>query len=595
MRVLMLQTATKMRPYDDGGEYGQIWIALKDEGALDRAPEIVKVAHTLSEFDSSIRPIGGYAERRDAIEKGISDWLMSLDQRGSRAASSSPDRYALHELIGDGGFAHVYAATDNELGRKVAIKLFKPGNTDFSSAHSHARALARVSHANIVTIFEFTKLRHPDENDERSAIVMEFLSGLELVNVLRDPGLEKTQARVLCIGILSGLREIHNAGLIHADLHDENIKLDKHGVPKILDILYRGTLALKPEGAREEFFRGDLHSASSLLRQILVHALQFDEAEEFRRLAANAKSVTDLESALAQALRPKTAVEPEVNLLPTKDDAASQINGSVRKTQPLMGRRELSEWFDESVGAFEAEQAAYKQESGRDLFGRGAFLSAYIFGRPINSTFPLPTLRDQLEKVRSQRETQFYPFLCRLDGARMTKKGLCIQNLIDIKTVPAATFMRASAHCQVFVVGTLVEDFVARYSDRFVLDPYESLVSMVRGIEHARQLASQQGFVGTIHIMFRYRGLLGREMAFWSRRMGVSTAYGLASEEQVTAHCSFYTDGSALSANEILKIIRPPLDEVLMNFDLCAIGYAGMPDQKSFEAVVERTLRGESD
>lgn len=598
MRVLMLQTATHQRPHDDGGEYADLWTALKQEGALARAPEIVKAARTLSEFDSSIRPIGGYSDRRDTIEKAILEWLKSLDQRGSRPASSSLEKYTLHELIGDGGFAHVYAATDNELGRKVAIKVFKPGNTDFSSALSHARALARVSHANIVTILEFTTIRHPVESDERSALVMEFLSGPELVNVLKGPPLEKAQAWTLCTGILSGLREIHNAGLIHADLHDENIKLDKHGTPKVLDILYRGTLASKPMEAREEFVGGDLHRASSLLRQILVHALLGDEAEEFRRLAATAKNVDDLAGALTRALRASTENrEPRPSILSTtagKDGASSQDNG-VGGTQPLLGERELSEWFDDSLRTFEAEEAEYRQRSGRDLFGRGALFSAYQFGRPTSSTIPLPTLRDQLEGARYAGETQFYPFLCRLDRARMTKKGSCIQSWIDIGTVPAATFMRASTHGQVFVASTLFEDFVRRYSGRFVLDPHESLVVMVRGIEHARRVASQQSFVGTVHIVFRYRGLLNRELVMWSRMVGLLAPRGIASEDQVTVRCSFDTDGSVLSASDVLNIIRSPLDDVLMNFDLCAIGRAGMPDQESFETVAERVLRGEDE
>lgn len=173
----------------------------------------------------------------------------------------------------------------------------------------------------------------------------------------------------------------------------------------------------------------------------------------------------------------------------------------------------------------------------------------------------------------------------------MAKKGACIQNWIDLPAVPAATFMRASAHCQLFVASTLVEDFSGRYRGRFVLDPFEILVSMVLCVEHARRLAAQQNFTGVVHFMFRYRGLAGRELAFWRPDFGVSPAYGHASENELNKQGLFEVSETPLDAGTIFSVVRPSLDEVLMNFDLRSVGQKGMPDQAVFERLAQQTLQ----
>ena len=212
-------------------------------------------------------------------------------------------RFAFAEKIDSGGFADVYAATDLVLRRRVAIKLFRPGGTNISSAVDHAQALARISHHNVVRIYEVTKLPHPVEQDERSAIVMEYLDGPTLAKILSGPPLERARSAELCVGIIAGLKALHDEGIVHSDLHDENIQLDARGVPKILDVLYRGTLARLPETDRKGRIQQDVAVVAALLGQILIHSLQADIALSFRRLAAGANSMDEIARAFEQAVR----------------------------------------------------------------------------------------------------------------------------------------------------------------------------------------------------------------------------------------------------------------------------------------------------
>lgn len=221
-------------------------------------------------------------------------------------------KFAFEKKVDSGGFAEVYAATDLVLRRRVAIKLFRPGGTDISTAVDHAQALGRISHQNVVRIYEVTKLLHPVDRDERSAIVMEYLDGPTLAKILSGPPLERVQWVELCMGIIAGLKALHDGGIVHSDLHDENIQLDASGVPKILDVLYRGTLARLPVVERKRRIQQDVAVVAALLGQILIHSMQADVALSFRRLAAGASSMDEIARAFEQVVRFVADDQPSV-------------------------------------------------------------------------------------------------------------------------------------------------------------------------------------------------------------------------------------------------------------------------------------------
>lgn len=87
----------------------------------------------------------------------------------------------LHSRLGDGGFADVWKATD-DLGRDVAVKIVRESAVVVSSAMAHARALARTSHPNVVSILSLERITDPTTKAKVDAIVMELLEGTTLAS-----------------------------------------------------------------------------------------------------------------------------------------------------------------------------------------------------------------------------------------------------------------------------------------------------------------------------------------------------------------------------------------------------------------------------
>ena len=95
-------------------------------------------------------------------------------------------RYRLIELLGQGGMATIYRATDTGLGRDVALKLLRPEylrDPDFSSRfRQEAQAAASLSHPNVVTVYDY------GEDPSGPYIVMELVDGEDLASILRRSG-----------------------------------------------------------------------------------------------------------------------------------------------------------------------------------------------------------------------------------------------------------------------------------------------------------------------------------------------------------------------------------------------------------------------
>src|SRR5262245_15606984 len=141
--------------------------------------------------------------------------------------------YQILAPLGAGGMGEVYRARDGRLDRGVAIKVLPERHAGSAEAlarfEREAKALAALSHPNLVTIF--------DVGTEQgiSFAVMEFLAGETLRDWLNRGALPL--ARVLAIGsaVADGLAAAHTHGIIHRDLKPENIFVNADGQVKILD------------------------------------------------------------------------------------------------------------------------------------------------------------------------------------------------------------------------------------------------------------------------------------------------------------------------------------------------------------------------
>ena len=141
--------------------------------------------------------------------------------------------YRIVEKIGAGGMGEVYLAEDTDLKRFVALK-FMPAHTasnaDMRARFTReARAVAALSHPNIVTIHEV------GEFGGRPYFAMEHVVGETLRAVIKQGKLTTNQAVRLTMQVCDGLHEAHEAGVVHRDIKPGNIIIDTKGRARILD------------------------------------------------------------------------------------------------------------------------------------------------------------------------------------------------------------------------------------------------------------------------------------------------------------------------------------------------------------------------
>jgi serine/threonine protein kinase/tetratricopeptide (TPR) repeat protein len=138
-------------------------------------------------------------------------------------------RYRVLHPLGQGGMGIVFAAEDESLGRRVAVKtIAEPDESARRRFRREARAAAAVNHPNVCQVYEI------GEDSGRLYIAMELLAGESLAERLARGPLPVDEALVLARGILSALDALHRTGIVHRDLKPSNVFLTPHGV-KLLD------------------------------------------------------------------------------------------------------------------------------------------------------------------------------------------------------------------------------------------------------------------------------------------------------------------------------------------------------------------------
>ena len=142
-------------------------------------------------------------------------------------------RYRVMDQIGSGGSGVVYAAWDESLNRKVAVKVLRPEVAQNPELQKRlrwdARAASALQHPNIVVVHEVGSDGGVDY------IAMECISGQTLGERIATGPLNNREALNLGIQICSGLEAAHAAGIVHRDLKPGNIMITDQGVVKLLD------------------------------------------------------------------------------------------------------------------------------------------------------------------------------------------------------------------------------------------------------------------------------------------------------------------------------------------------------------------------
>ena len=207
-------------------------------------------------------------------------------------------RYELGELIGRGGMADVFRGIDTRLGRTVAVKLLRPDlarDPQFQARFKReAQAVAALNHPSIVAIYDTGDHAVPGDHEDTVRvpyIVMEFVSGKTIRDLIRAKDVSIDQAIDFTLGVLAALDYSHKAGIVHRDIKPANVMFcPESNSVKVMDFGIARAMAdsaatmtqtqavvgtaqyLSPEQARGETVdaRSDLYSAGCLLYEMLA-------------------------------------------------------------------------------------------------------------------------------------------------------------------------------------------------------------------------------------------------------------------------------------------------------------------------------------
>lgn len=144
------------------------------------------------------------------------------------------DRYRLEEVIATGGMGQVWRATDQTLGRPVAVKVLRPDTADDAGFVERFRAEARHSaalqHPNIATVHDFGEGAHS------AYLVMELIEGKPLSTIIRERApLPAEEVTEILYQAAIALQAAHDAGVVHRDVKPANIVVDDEGYARLTD------------------------------------------------------------------------------------------------------------------------------------------------------------------------------------------------------------------------------------------------------------------------------------------------------------------------------------------------------------------------
>ena len=208
--------------------------------------------------------------------------------------------YRILAVLGRGGMADVYRAEDERLGREVALKAvpaeFARDPERIERFEREVRAAAGLTHANIVTVYEF------GQGEGQHFYTMALMPGGDLKARIRShpDGMPADEARAVAVAMARALDYAHQRGFVHRDVKPENIVFGEDGVPRLTDFGIARAMAegtgwtaagmsigsppyMSPEQARDPKVdgRSDLYSLGVVLYEMLTGQLPFQASDTF--------------------------------------------------------------------------------------------------------------------------------------------------------------------------------------------------------------------------------------------------------------------------------------------------------------------------
>ena len=292
--------------------------------------------------------------------------------------------YEIESLLGAGGMGEVYRARDTRLQRTVAIKILPAHFSSSPELHARfvqeAKAISGLQHPNICVVHDI------GSQDGVDFMVMEYVPGQTLDQVIPKGGLPANVAIKYAVQIADALGRAHAAGIVHRDLKPANIMVDETGFVKVLDF----GLAKLSAGELATGYEGATIASTTTTPGVIVGTLAYMSPEQAEGKNIDARSdVFSFGSVLYEMLTGAKAFQGESNaalLASVMRDEPKPLNELKRDVPPEV-RRIVSRCLKKDPAARYPSGAELAQElkSCRDLLfpDSGASLSPARIAREV--------------------------------------------------------------------------------------------------------------------------------------------------------------------------------------------------------------------